>query len=190
MALKNVLFIGKENATGSVMAEAYMNHAGRGLFRAFSAGLSPAGEVHPLTLETLRDAGVRGRSFSSKSWRIFALATAPRMDVVVCIGDAVVPPDLPRWPGDPGPAPMGVRRPGGDARIRNQPACRLSGVFRPGPPAGRCAPARPSAPGDVDGARSSRRGGGIRRRVLKAERTAPGRAGALLFNLAARPIRR
>lgn len=100
MALKNVLFIGRANATCSVMAEAYMNHAGRGLYRAFSAGLAPAGEAHPLTLETLRDAGVRGRSFSSKSWRIFAVAAAPRMDVVVGIGDAVVPPDMPQWSRD------------------------------------------------------------------------------------------
>lgn len=101
MALKNVLFIGTGNAARSIMAEAYMNHAGRGLYRAFSAGSEPEGEVHPLALETLRDVGVRGRSLSSKSWQLFALTIAPQMDLVLTLCDDAIARGLPRWPGKP-----------------------------------------------------------------------------------------
>lgn len=101
MTLKNVLFLGTGNAGRSIMAEAYMNHAGRGLYRAFSAGATPTGELHPLTVETLRDVGIRGRSLSSKSWQLFALTTAPRMDLIVHMGDMEDGHMMPRWPGQP-----------------------------------------------------------------------------------------
>ena len=101
MPLKNVLFLGTRNTARSIMAEAYMNHAGRGLYRAFSAGRSPAGEVDPLTIETLRTVGVRARRLSSKSWELFAMPTAPRMDLIVSVSEQAAAAAQRRWPGAP-----------------------------------------------------------------------------------------
>jgi len=101
MTLKNVLFLGIGNTARSIMAEAYMNHAGRGLYRAYSAGASPIGEIDPVTMETLRDVGIRCASLSSKSWQLFALAVAPKMDLVVSLLDSDMTSALPKWPGEP-----------------------------------------------------------------------------------------
>ncbi|MGI9415147.1 MAG: arsenate reductase ArsC [Hyphomicrobiales bacterium] len=101
MTIRNVLFVGTGNSARSIMAEAYMNHAGRGLFRAFSAGNAPIGEVNPLALETLRDVGVRARNLSSTSWELFALPAAPRMDLVITLCNAVAEIKPPVWPGAP-----------------------------------------------------------------------------------------
>ena len=101
MTLKNVLFLGTQNTTRSIMAEAYMNHAGRGLYRAFSAGSSPVGEVDPLTIETLRAVGVRCRNLSSKSRELFTMPTAPRMDLIISVCERAAAGTQWRWPGTP-----------------------------------------------------------------------------------------
>lgn len=101
MTIKTVLFLCTGNSARSIMAEAYMSHAGRGIFRAYSAGSQPMGLVHPLALETLREVGVRPRHLSSKSWQVFALPAAPRMDRVVTLCDHVAALDAPQWPGKP-----------------------------------------------------------------------------------------
>jgi arsenate reductase len=48
----NVLFKCTKNSARSIMAEALLNHIGRGAC-AFSAGTRSRGAVHPMTLEVL-----------------------------------------------------------------------------------------------------------------------------------------
>jgi arsenate reductase len=100
----NVLFLCTGNSARSILAEMYLNHAGRGRFRAFSAGSFPKGEVHPLSLETLRAADIPIGDARSKSWDEFARPAAARMDLVITVCDNAAGEVCPIWPGTPAKA--------------------------------------------------------------------------------------
>jgi len=108
---KNVLFLCTGNSARSVLAEALMNHFGRGRYLAFSAGSFPKGAVHPLALETLRAHGLPADGFRSKSWDEFAGAGAPRMDYVFTVCDNAANEPCPLWPGRPAPAHWSIEDP-------------------------------------------------------------------------------
>jgi arsenate reductase len=76
----NVLFLCAGNSARSIMAEALLNHWGKGRFRAFSAGSHPKGTVHPLTLETLHHMHMHTAGLRSKSWDELATSDAPPLD--------------------------------------------------------------------------------------------------------------
>jgi arsenate reductase (thioredoxin) len=119
----NTLFLCTGNSARSILAEAYLNAKAAGRFRAFSAGSHPKTEVHPLTLETLRAAGVPAEGLRSKSWDEFARDDAPRMDLIVTVCDSAAGEVCPVWPGQPVTAHWSFRDPaafdGDDAARRH-----------------------------------------------------------------------
>ncbi len=54
----NVLFLCTGNSAHSILAEAILNHLGKGRFQGYSAGSLPKGEVHPVSLQVLRQHGL------------------------------------------------------------------------------------------------------------------------------------
>ncbi len=107
----NVLFLCTGNTARSILAEAYLNAAGRGRFRAFSAGSHPKGHVNPFALEVLQKNRLDTTGLRSKNWSEFAQPGAPKMDFVFTVCDNAAAEVCPVWPGQPMTAHWGVEDP-------------------------------------------------------------------------------
>jgi len=107
----NVLFICTANSARSIMAEAIMNQQSNGLFRAFSAGSHPAGQLSPEAVDLLQRHQFDTATLHSKNWREFAGADAPKMDFVLTVCDKAAGEVCPVWPGQPISAHWGVEDP-------------------------------------------------------------------------------
>lgn len=83
----NVLFLCRANSARSIIAEALLREIGGDRFNAFSAGIEPATDVHPLALEQLRPTITAVGKLRPKSWEQFVGSSAPELDMVVAMGD-------------------------------------------------------------------------------------------------------
>ncbi len=93
-----VLVLCTGNSCRSIMAEALINDLGRGRYRGWSAGSSPAGYVHPKSIETLKRNGIDPGQPRSKSWDEFANQS---FDLVITVCDQAAGESCPLFPGNP-----------------------------------------------------------------------------------------
>lgn len=125
----HVLFLCTHNSARSILAEAALNHLGRGRFKAYSAGSSPRAnqEPNPLGLRALQEAGIPTDGLYSKSWQAFAAPEAPVMDLIITVCDNAAGEVCPVWPGHPATAHWGYADP---SEVQGTEAQRLQAFAR------------------------------------------------------------
>jgi protein-tyrosine-phosphatase len=98
----NVLFVSRNNAARSLLAEACLRHLGKNKFHAFSCGVPAKVAEAPSgwTLLALQTAGIATEGLTCKGWTEFTRSGAPRFDFVIAL-DAETLAEHPRWNGQP-----------------------------------------------------------------------------------------
>jgi arsenate reductase len=96
-----ILFISRRNSARSLMAEAVVSKFGAGKFKAYSAGVEPTGEVDPVALDVLRQAGYPTEGLHPKHWQAFVAPDAPVLDFIFTLSATAAAHAFPDWPGKP-----------------------------------------------------------------------------------------
>lgn len=91
-----ILYICTHNRCRSILSEAITNQFATSKIIAKSAGSQPVGEVHPLSIKYLQEAGISTETLCSQSWDEFE-QFAPDLVVTVC--DSAAGETCPVWFG-------------------------------------------------------------------------------------------
>ena len=105
-----VLFLCTGNSARSILAEALLNHYGKGHFVGLSAGSQPTGTVNPHAVSVLRRRGIPLGKVRSKSWDEF-LENSESIDFVFTVCANAAGEACPVWPGGPMTAHWGIPDP-------------------------------------------------------------------------------
>lgn len=116
MLMLKVLVLCTGNSCRSVMAEGLLNHHGKGKVVAYSAGSFPTGNVHPMSLATLKRHAISDQAYRSKSWDEFG---DQPIDIVITVCDNAANEACPVFGGKPVKAHWGVPDP---AHVQGSPA--------------------------------------------------------------------
>jgi arsenate reductase len=126
----NVLFLCTGNSARSILAEAILNRAGAGKFKAYSAGSQPKGAVHPNALALLKQLNHPTDELRSKSWDEFAKPDAPAMNFVFTVCDNAAGEVCPLWPGQPMTAHWGIPDPAAATGSETEIALAFADAYR------------------------------------------------------------
>jgi protein-tyrosine-phosphatase len=129
----NVLFLCTGNSARSILAEAIMNRAGLGRFKAFSAGSMPTGRVNPFALDLLTRMHHPTGGLRSKPWEEFSRASnpdAPDLDFVFTVCDNAAGEVCPIWPGQPMSAHWGLPDPAAVEGLDTAKALAFADTYR------------------------------------------------------------
>jgi protein-tyrosine-phosphatase len=96
-----VLFLCSANSARSIMAEALLRELSPDHFEAYSAGVEPATQVHPLTIAQLKSTVSDLDRLQPKHWDQYTRPDAPEMDVVVAMSADAAALAPSRFPGSP-----------------------------------------------------------------------------------------
>ncbi len=126
----NVLFLCTGNSARSIMAEAIIDRLGEGKFKGYSAGSTPKGQVHPLTLKLLNQLNYDTTGLRSKTWDEFSAPGAPQLDFVFTVCDNAASETCPYWPGQPVSAHWGVPDPAAVEGSESEKALAFADTYR------------------------------------------------------------
>ncbi|MDV7339843.1 arsenate reductase ArsC [Terasakiella sp. A23] len=93
----NVLFLCKHNTARSIIAEALLNRLGQGRFKAFSAGSNPSKDIHPYTVDLMKNMnyGLDGQAPKAMD------TITEEMDFIFTVCDETSVEDCPAFNGEP-----------------------------------------------------------------------------------------
>ncbi len=92
-----ILYICTHNRCRSILSEAITNFKSEGLIEARSAGSQPSGQVHPLSVQYLNEAGIPTHNLKSQSWHEFENFNP---DIVITVCDSAAGEACPLWFGN------------------------------------------------------------------------------------------
>ena len=107
----NILFLCTHNSARSVLAESLASTHPSGKLQGFSAGSMPGSAINPIAEQLALEMGMDPAKLWSKSWDVFALPNAPKMDFIITVCDNAAGEVCPVWPGNPATAHWGFPDP-------------------------------------------------------------------------------
>ncbi|MFA5005081.1 MAG: arsenate reductase ArsC [Candidatus Omnitrophota bacterium] len=81
--MKKVLFVCVENSCRSQIAQGYARQLGKGMIEAYSAGSRPSGEINPMAIKVMQEAGIDLSVYKSKG---FNELPVKKFDYAVTLG--------------------------------------------------------------------------------------------------------
>ena len=96
---QRILFLCTGNSCRSQMAEGLLRQLAGDRFESLSAGAKPAGFVHPLAIEVMRDIGIDISGQASKSIDDFLPPEGEPPDLIISVCDAAAE-ECPTFPGN------------------------------------------------------------------------------------------